>query len=279
MRKKTIVLETLGAKIKQYGFSYSSEQSDNIMWTFVKKIGQIEQRILVQDCRFESGLILRFETSAYGTPMIDACEIIPKNVYGNQLGTWVYMGEPQFRQVLNEFVDIIENYGIVTLNEISIEDEVIPTKEMGEQLLNCHKQLNDKFIEKHEMYVEVKDKEAVLKWFEVIEEIMSQTKEQPYRSVQDELVEIAAFLGEQLKDELGGKWEKFGEYRNVRVASLGCDNFTSYPILARVVASWKYRSIQKLREEYLWMLDAKLPLTEEKMIELQERLTVFSMPF
>lgn len=271
MKKKKIVLDIVGKAIAKYGFNYDEEGSEDGIWMFIRKKGDIEQRIWLLKHRFESGLILRFDTSAYGVDMKDASCIIPPNTYGNVLGTWTYLNEDGFHNVLKAFVEIIEKYGIDTLNKMSIEEKWLPTKEMFERLFDCCEQLSSEFIKKHKLHVKERDKKEILIWFDLIEGIMDRIKEQAYEKAQKELVEIAAFLGEQLKIGLDGKWERFGE-RNVQVDSLNCYIITSYSILLRVVEVWKNQNIRILKEEYLWIFDAKLPLSRERMIELQEKL-------
>ena len=272
MRKKKLILETIGKAVEKHGFVYDEERSiDGRLWMFVREQNLIVQRFYVQEYSFAKELILRFETSAWGTPTSDANELIPANERRNYLVFWVYKDETTFHSVLEEFIDIIEKYGIDKLNEMSIEEKVIPTNEMGRQLLEFHEELSLFFIENHQLEVEKRTPQDVLKWFEVVEEIMKQTKENPYEMVQGQLTEIAAFLGEQLRKEVGGEWTRGNDARNVFLDDLNCYGRSGYLIFRYVIEAWKKQSIERLKQEYLFMLDSKLPMEIEEMEALQKR--------
>ena len=50
------------------------------------------------------------------------------------------------------------------------------------------------------------DEENIDRWFEVIEERTAVLKQGDYEDAKEELMEIAAFLGNQLVKYLGGRW-------------------------------------------------------------------------
>lgn len=271
MKKKKIVLEIVGKAIEKYGFVYDKEESTNGIWMFVKEQNSIKQRLYIQEHRFQKGLFLRFETSAWGVPMVDANYLVPKGKYRNCLGVWSYEDESSFRNVMEEFVEIIEKYGLEKLKEMSIEEKVIPTNEMGKQLLESHEKLSQSFIKEYQLDMETQSINEVLKWFEIIAEIMSQTKGKSYESIQGKLVEISAFLGEQLRKEVGGSWVQGNDARNVFLNGLNCYLITRYWVLQNVIEAWKKQSVERLRQEYLFLLDSKLPMEVEKMEILQKK--------
>jgi hypothetical protein len=275
MKKKKNVMEIVGEIVEKYGFIYDEIYKSNFTWVFTREQNSIKQRIHVVESRFDKVLMLRFETTAWvwGNSSINAISCIPENKYsGNQGGMWRYEDEEGFKKNLGEFAEIIEKYGIDKLNEISIEEEVIPTNEMGKCLLVSHEELSASFINKYQLEMEQRTTEDVLKWFDIIEKSMNQSKDQSYESVKEELIETTAFLGEQLRKEVGGEWNyQLGEYRSLCIRELNCYTIPSYPILRSVIKAWKDQSIERFREVYLFMLDAKLPLEIEEMEKLRIR--------
>ena len=90
------------------------------------------------------------------------------------------------------------------LDELSAEEKTEPTAEMGEKLLTSYEALSEKFAKENMLFTKP-SKENILTWFDVVGRKFEETKDMPYDQVQEMLVEIAAFLGEQLRKELGGE--------------------------------------------------------------------------
>jgi len=280
MKKKKMILDIVGKAIDKHGFVYNQDKvySGSGFWGFVRDIDSIKQRIFIQKNDFAESLYLNFATSAWGHSLARAgthSEIkLPQGEYSNVYDEWYYETEEDFKKILVEFVDIIEKYGIDKLNEMSIEPEVIPTLEMAKKLLSSHTGLNENFIKNNKLNTDEVSKESVCKWFEVIERKFTNTKDEPYENVKDMLVEVAAFLGEQLRKEMGGEWKQRGQnIRNMSIHGLNTPRYRIYTILASVVNMWNNQDFDYTREYYLFLLYNKLPMTNEKMLESDDRLT------
>ena len=275
MKKKKSVLEIIGKVVEKYGFIYNEKYGDNLAWVFIREQNSIQQRIHIVEHRFAKMLFLRFETTAWvwGSSFINASSCIPADKYNSckQGGVWLYEDEESFRKTLKEFAEIIEKYGIDKLNEISTEEAIIPTNEMGKRLLESHEILSASFINKYQLKIAQWTKKDVLKWFELIAKIMIQRKEQDYENVKEELMEITAFLGEQLRKKVGGDWECLGAFRNLVLGKLNCYSIPVYLILRNVIGAWKDQNVEQLKQEYLFLLDAKLPLEIDEMEKLSVR--------
>lgn len=92
------------------------------------------------------------------------------------------------------------------LVELSKGLEEPDTAEMYREVYFHHDELCEKFMEKTGIVVIGFDEENIDRWFEVIEERTAILKQGDYEDAKEELMEIAAFLGNQLVKYLGGRW-------------------------------------------------------------------------
>lgn len=289
MRIKKWVMEIVGKQIEKYGFFYEEDRSDNAAWFFKKK-GE-PQGIMVQKHRFCKQLMLRFRHPAARPPELDAVNFVPPEQYQNHITEdvrkefvawghdlhsqpmWFYDNEEDVRGILEEFVEVIEKYGLAKLEELDAIEacRIIPTKEMYEKLFHFHDDLGQKFIDEFGIFIEHRSEDEIRAWFQVISRKMQELKEEPYENVQDFLVNVAAFLGNQSVVILDGIWKEwtFGSYM-VSVEDLKCHMLSRYDSLDDVVEAWNCQRFAPLEEEFVWMSKAKLPLTEEQMIRLTD---------
>ena len=276
MKKR--VFDIIGEPIKKYGFVFLDEPAYKgiATWTFAREVDSIKQIITIMKDRFSEALHMRFQTTAWqsglGTPVSQL--IISDKYNTDEFGGWPYQNDEDFERVLREFLEIIEKYGLDELTRLSIEEDVIPTVEMGEKLFSLHEILNEQFILQNKINVSDRSKENKSKWFEIIEEKVVATYSLPYSQVQDILVEIAAFLGVQITRDLGGEWVKNKDARGIWIGKLNTYILDAYWPLANVINSWKYQNIEYLKEDYFLVLDAKLPLTESQMIDIAEKFNI-----
>ena len=293
MQKKKWILEIIGSMLERHGFAFSK----NKYWEFEREINGILQTIAIEDEDFRHletearALHLKFSTTAYGSRIpVEITKLIPKeelpkarymaeNInkrlsikFPGSLEYWTYDDEESFKAVLGNFVHLIETYGFDKLEELSIEEEVIPTNEMGTRLVSSYEMLSEKFIKENHLDITSTSREDIEGWFDLIKQKFEETKEESYQDVQDMLVEITAFLGEQLRKEVGGKWcAGHYEARGVSMSEMNVWSTRSWKPLPHVIGSWKHQDINWLRERYFLFLDSKLPLTHEQMLELHKR--------
>lgn len=298
MKIKRMVLDVIGEGIKEYGFVYDKQMSDNILYAFTREINTVKQMIYVQKYRFANGLFLRFTTNVPHAKLSDAADFIPREkrprldaggkmiqeyiktqryleVDEKQLGTgsyWSYNNEEEFKQILSEFVGIIITYGLDELKKLSIEEKVYPTVEMAGKLIQSSEELSRKFIVEHNINEEDGVRENILKGFEILLERIRETYQKPYETVQDMLVEVTAFLGEMLKKELGGAWVQ-NEILPSMVSLKGLNTYYRQEIipLANIVWAWKIQNLERTKQEYLILIDGKLPVSEEQKRDLENR--------
>ena len=292
MKKEKWIKEIVGEVLMKHGFSYERDKYDkNSFWHFVRKVDgkvdPIEQRITIEEeslARYFRGgcaLHLLFKTSAYGSSLpVNLTKFLPKECLPEPVLTfllvdfryWVYETEDEFKKILVDFIRFIEEYGLDKLAELSIEKEAaIPTNEMGEKLISSYESLNEIFIQKYNINADDGSRENVCKWFKLIEQKIMETKDEPYENVKDMLLEMTAFLGEQLLKGVGGRWD-IGIYPRV-VILIDMNTFTSksYGLFGDVIGSWRIQNISYLKENYLILLEGKLPVSPMQKRELSQR--------
>ena len=260
MQKKKMIIDIIGKEIEKYGFTYGLEKAYSApnLWGFTREVNGIKQRIIIQQHRFMPALFLEFSTSAWGGNMGERAGTkikIPPN-YSNNHDTWSYNDDEKFKKILLEFVDIIEKYGLKNLEERSVEPEVIPTNEMGEKLISSVEELSCKFIQDNQIKNLEMNEENILKWFKLVENKFEQTKDLPYDDVKDMLVEVVAFLGEQLRKKLNGEWRAGLDPRVVPLVRLEVEpnRQGSYNLLTTMVEAWGEKDLSRVKERYLAFL-------------------------
>jgi hypothetical protein len=277
MKLKKKVFDIVGEGIKKFGFVYLDDPAyrSGAAWSFARDVGNIKQIITVMKDRFSGKLNMDLRTTAWRSEWKNARHIIPKEQYHVDAHSgWPYQNEEELDRALNELLEIIEKYGLDELARLSIEDEVIPTVNMGEKLFSSYNELSEQFVLRHNIDITDTSKENITKWFDVIEQEIIDTQPCTYKQAQDMLVEIAAFLGVQLTKELGGVWVKNVNARGIWIGELNAYICDAYWPLADVIEAWKNRDVEYLKEDYFIMLDAKMPLTVEQMIEFKKKLAL-----
>ena len=155
--------------------------------------------------------------------------------------------------------------------ELSVETETaIPTNKMGEKLISSYESLSEIFIQKHKIDVKDDSKETVCKWFELIKQKIMETKDEPYENVKGMLLEMTAFLGEQLIRHVGGRWEVGTFPRSVYLIDMNTFA-SSCSIFDFVIGSWRIQDISYLKENYLLLIEDKLPMSPMQRRELNQR--------
>lgn len=211
-----LVRKYIGEGIAPFKFEYRGYQGDS--WKFEKKFKNVTQTISIYPYRFDQGMITfdlytDAECSEYarkmGTGLVQAGMIEEIATNSPMRGYWQYGNEEELIQVLNDMKDVLIKKGMRILMELSKEEGRPDTNEMYHELYFHHDELCEKFIQKTGIEVTGFDEENINNWFEVIEERTAILKLGNYEHAKGELVEMAAFLGNQLIKYLGGEWHQF----------------------------------------------------------------------
>lgn len=194
----------MGEQLKVYGFEYFKSEPNT--WIFKRKYLNVDQFVNIFESNFSQAIRLELYTS------IDACKIMEirnfcpdweQKFMGKYF--WEYDNEESFVQILNEFVQIIIQYGIKALNELSIptrETLIQTTPEMHINLFENHGIMCKYFIEKYKVSVH-----NVKQGLEQIIKLMKENRDTNYEEMKDLLLEMAAYYGEALITQFGGAWK------------------------------------------------------------------------
>ncbi len=245
MKKTQIIKEIVGKKIEPYGFKYFKtdgpcrifmREEHGIPRYYDPDDQTVRQYINIQESQYDTILTVRFETDAIvdlsDRPGFD--EIL-KELNPDKGSPWyVYEGEKGYRETLTVLADIIIKYGLDYLKSISVEDPVIPTKKMAEDLNTRYQELDRSLIAEYQINAVAKSEEDIDKWFQVIHKLLMETGEKPYEDVKELLLQIAAFIGERSCELLSQEWMHF----EIPVIAGGYP-YPSFSPLARIVAIWK----------------------------------------
>ena len=270
MSKKKIIIETIGVVLEEQGFTYGLDKwyKDPWNWGFTREVNGIKQMVVIGKSRFEKIVGIGFITTVWGRRGLT--EETRRAIEGKEPGSHPYETDEDFKEIMIKFAKYTKEWGVKILEELSVEEEILPTLEMADKLMASYEELSDEFIRKNQIDVLDRSKENISEWFKVIDTKIIETKDEPYEKVQEMLVEIAAFVGEQLRKDVGGEWEQ-PETAPRAIFVKGMNTFLQKGIgvLGQIVEAWKNQSIKRMKQNYFFILDGKLPLTMEQMVEYQ----------
>ena len=271
MKKAQMIKEIIGKKLGPFGFKYL--KTDGICWTFVREVKGIKryydpeidvakQYIIIQENRFGKMVTVRFRTDVANALVGSELEVL-RELNPKRPITWFeYSDEDDYKKLLLYLGEVIEKYGFDFLDQMSIEEEIIPTKSMADKLYKNHKELADSFSSKYELKSSPQNLSDIEEWFQKLRQLIISAAEKPYEDVKDFFIEMAAFIGERNCDLLGEKWF-FKEERKTPYTQR--DNYQGmcfFP-LNEVVAhyreykrnkndsNWFYNELTELKEAFL----------------------------
>ena len=225
MKKTQIIKNTVGEKLKGYGFRYLKTEGPCRIFMreaygykryYDPETDVVKQYISIQESSYGMGLTVRFKTDAVnGVSGLDVKFLKEKNpnkLSANKGSSWFfYSGEEDYKRVLLYLADLIIEYGLEHLDRMSIEEEVIPTKAMANELMENHAELDRRFLEKYKFNTVAHSMEDIEDWLQKLKEMIISVSEKPYEEVEELLLEMAAFIGERHCELIGAKWF-FKEY-------------------------------------------------------------------
>lgn len=273
MQKTKIIREIIGTRIEPYGFKYLKTEGPCRIFvrevTGIKRyydpdIQTVKQYINIQESQFAKSLIVRFHTDAYGHGMDVELKQLKKY---SKTGWLDYTDENSYREQLKRIVVLIIKYGFDYLDQISVEEEIIPTKAMAEKLSQRCEQLDREFIEEYHVKRVPERVEDVDEWFRLIKQLIQDNAERPYEEVKEMLIKIAAFIGERDCELNQKKWDKQGKLPFVSPVSPLSLNYAAYSPLSLAVSLWESRyEDPDMTKEYINEIinDMKQSLTAQK---------------
>lgn len=240
MKKTQIVKEIIGKKLKDYGFVY--KKKDGVQWVFEREIPYkrvydpnhnfVKQYVMIQEHRYANELAMHFWTNVLLNRFLGKELDILKEFNPDGKNQWFqYSGEKEYRQVLELFGDLAVKYGIDFLNQMSDENEIIPTKLMDAELYENHKILDESFLKRYQINPIPEELSDIDDWFLKIKEIIFDLAKRPYEEAKSLLIEIAAFIGERNCELLDSKWFYDEERSIIRTDGENYRGRCCYPLL------------------------------------------------
>ncbi len=262
MKKSKIIKEIVGTRLKEYGFEFERTESAGVC--FMREIEgftrfydpsdhKVRQHVMIQESRFAKEIVIRFSTDVYGKEVfhdLDWRKLVKE--YPELTGGWLsYSDEVSYREALYKLADIFERYGLDYLGELSIEDPVIPTKEMADNLYANHESLDKSFQEEFGVSAGIETEEDVDKCFAAIKNAVISVKDKEYEDVKERLLKTAAFLGERACEMLSQKWAFPDYFKTPLTETVDYNGYYACKPLITIVAWWK----RGCEEKYARMLE------------------------
>ena len=250
MKKSKIIKEIVGTRLKEYGFEFERTESAGVC--FMREIEgftrfydpsdhKVRQHVLIQESRFAKEIVIRFSTDVYGKEVfhdLDWRKLVKE--YPELTGGWLsYSDEVSYREALYKLADIFEKYGLGYLRELSVEDPVIPTKEMADNLYANHESLDKSFQEEFGVSAGIETEEDVDKCFAVIKDAVISVKDKEYEDVKERLLKTAAFLGERACEMLSQKWAFPDYFKTPLTKTVDYNGYYACKPLLTIVEWWK----------------------------------------
>lgn len=260
MNKTKLIKQIVGEKLKDYGFRFL--KTDAQCRIFVREVhgfkrnydpdvDMVKQYILIQQHRFGNLMAVHFETDAsnrlVGTELAVLRELNPKR------GAWFeYSDDEEYEEVLARITEIIINHGLDFLQQMSIDEEIIPTKAMADRLYENHRELDERFISKYKMNPVPYSLSDIEEWFQTLKRIIISVSEKPYEEVKELLVEMAAFIGERNCELLGEKWFFEEELKTPNTQGEHYQGFCFLPLHDVVIYYRDYKEDKEGARTHLW---------------------------
>jgi len=233
MNKDKTIEEVLGSLLFPLGYSLEKTEEEGWEdWCFKKQEGDLRKWLDCLDDGYR--LILQGKTNAYGQSGFDLYELLKRHgVITDGEWWWTWESEGDWTQCIKEIRNGIAEFGLKELDRISV-----PTTEIRPKIEHYL------FLETH--YDEL-IKSGMKKWdlegkvwqeqINILFEAISQIKGE-FQDVENDLIEIAALIGDIWCKWLDGEWQWFNE----RPAFLVYDKYTHFlrgDIVHEVIVAWR----------------------------------------
>lgn len=205
-----IIKKYIKEGLSDLDFHYGNYESNT--WIFERNMKKLTWYVYIYVYRFDPWQItFHLGTNVPGKMQVQAHQIEIEDIKGDGdiPGYWKYHDEESMVEVLKKIVAIIRNRGIDALKKLSIPERINASdNEMHRKLYLHHKELAEAFIERTGMVSTGYDEENLKRWFDYMDSRVEEMKKGAYDSgAKEELLEMAAFLGEQIVKYKGGSWK------------------------------------------------------------------------
>lgn len=207
LNRGKIIKKNIGEGLGDLGFSYMEYKGDT--WIFKRSLGKITWYVYIYVYRFDPWQItfhLGTDVPGKMIVMADKLEGIKSN--GELPGYWKYHDEESMIEVLEKMSEVIHTKGIDALKKLSIPDKISTNNKMYHELYLYHNELAEAFVQRTGVFSTGYDEDNLKRWFDYIDNRIEELSKGDYDDdAKKELLEMAAFLGEQIVKYKGGKWK------------------------------------------------------------------------
>ena len=260
MNKSKIIKKIVGEKLKDYGFLFL--KADGLSQTFIKEAhgfrryynpetDVVKQYIIIWQHRFTNAVTIHFKTDVSNKLVGKKLEVL-RELNPDGSDWFKYSDDEEYEKVLTQLAEIIIKYGLDFLYQMSIEEEITPTKAMADELYKNHRELDERFISKYKVNPVPQSLSDVEEWFRKLGQMIIAATEKPYEEVKELLVEMAAFIGERNCEILGEKWFFEEELKTPRTQGENHQGFCFLPLREVVIHYRDYKEDKKTARTELW---------------------------
>lgn len=207
LNRGKIIRKHMGESLSDLGFAYEKYEGDT--WIFARKLGKLTWYVYIYVYRFDPWQItFHLGTDAPGVIQVYAHQIVDGDwEKGEMCGYWAYHDEESMIKVLGEMAEVIRSQGIEALKKMSVPEKISTDNEMYHELYLHHEEFAAEFQERTGLESTGYDEENLTRWFDYIDNRIEELSKGQYdAAAKKELLEMAAFLGEQIVKYKGGEW-------------------------------------------------------------------------
>ena len=210
INKVKYVKKYVGEVLEKEGFRYAGKQGG--VWIFEKETENAVQNVGIFLYRFDRSMV-SFQIFTDKDPLPTIALAMDEGIGGNceMPGFWKFEDQATFIDALKEITEIVMDKGLKILDEMSkpAREQKIGYREndMFIKLRDEHEMLTRNYIEKNGIVATGFDRENIDRWVEhICNEVDNLQDEEDLDKVKDKLIELAAFLGDQIVKYTRSEW-------------------------------------------------------------------------
>lgn len=229
MSIKSVMNEIITPNLKHLGFNESDKGLSDV-WIFERDKGEVKQYIQIKkSSNRQKSITIQYYTSVNRAP-INGGSLIGKDSYW-----WSYSDKESLKNIMIEFLQITLEKGLSYLDDMST-----PLLEIKEGLYD---QLSTGDIERKAKEfaltygLELKNKDSLISLEKIIVDKKEITNEVDWQFI----VSASAFLGEFIRNTIGGEWERDNDTDSYKIS--GIKDIHDLDPLSNVVYFWSKPSV------------------------------------
>ncbi len=244
MGKKSIVVEVMKKRLVPYGFQYADYEG--YRWRFSREVDGLVQSVVIQRSYHGNDYTLEMDNGYWFGRSKEITD--DPNC---KLDFLPFQNEEEQIAVLNQLLDLVEQYGLKKLEEKAeesrakikeMEEWLYPTPEMYKKLYEENSKLTQNFIEQYNTD-NLSEEDMLL----LLKRELEKIKGKPYEDVQDKLIELASVYGNMFIKKVGGCW-KYTESDGLSGVDITLYHWRD--ILQELVRIWQREDVELILNYY-----------------------------